>query len=199
MEINTYIQLILLIILIIISGFFSASETALMSLSKIRLRHMVESKVKNAATIDKLLNTPNKMLGAILLGNNAVNTASSAVATVLAISFFGNSGVGLATVIMTILILIVGEITPKNLAMQYPEKFALSVSPVINILSILFSPLVYILTKLTNVIIKFLGGKPDDKKPFITQEELRTIVDVSSKEGILRKPARICNKRNNKK
>ena len=69
--------------------------------------------------------------------------------------------------------------------MQYPEKFALSVSPVINILSILFSPLVYILTKLTNVIIKFLGGKPDDKKPFITQEELRTIVDVSSKEGIL--------------
>ena len=103
----------------------------------------------------------------------------------LAISFFGNGGVGLATIIMTILILIFGEITPKNLAMQYPEKFALFVAPIINILSTLFSPFVFLLSKLTNIIIKLLGGKPDDKKPFITQEELRTIVDVSSKEGIL--------------
>ena len=90
MEFSTYIQLILLVVLIIVSGFFSASETSLMSLSKIRLRHMVESKVKNASTIERMLNTPNKMLGAILLGNNAVNTAASAVATMLAISFFGN-------------------------------------------------------------------------------------------------------------
>ena len=185
MEFSTYIQLILLVVLIIVSGFFSASETSLMSLSKIRLRHMVESKVKNASTIERMLNTPNKMLGAILLGNNAVNTAASAVATMLAISFFGNGGVGLATIIMTILILIFGEITPKNLAMQYPEKFALFVAPIINILSTLFSPFVFLLSKLTNIIIKLLGGKPADKKPFITQEELRTIVDVSSKEGIL--------------
>ena len=160
MEFSTYIQLILLVVLIIVSGFFSASETSLMSLSKIRLRHMVESKVKNASTIERMLNTPNKMLGAILLGNNAVNTAASAVATMLAISFFGNGGVGLATIIMTILILIFGEITPKNLAMQYPEKFALFVAPIINILSTLFSPFVFLLSKLTNIIIKLLGGKP---------------------------------------
>lgn len=187
MEVNIYMQLILLIILIFVSGFFSASETSLMSLSKIRLRHMVESKVKNADTIEKMLNTPNKMLGAILLGNNAVNTGASAVATVLAISIFGTSGVGLATISMTVLILIFGEITPKSLAMQYPEKFALLVAPIINFLSVIFSPLLYVLTKLTNRIIKLLGGTPDDKKPFITHEELKTIVDVSSKEGILEK------------
>lgn len=187
MEISTYIQLILLIVLIFVSGFFSASETSLMSLSKIRLRHMVESKIKNASTIEKMLNTPNKMLGAILLGNNTVNTAASAVATVLAISIFGKGGVGLATVIMTIMILIFGEITPKSLAMQYPEKFALAVAPIINVLSVLFSPVVFVLTKITNIIIKMLGGTPDDKKPFITHEELKTIVDVSSKEGILEK------------
>ncbi|MGL5256985.1 MAG: hemolysin family protein [Proteocatella sp.] len=185
MDTSTYVQLALLILLILLSGFFSASETSLMSLSKIRLKHMVESNVKNARTIEKMLNTPNNMLGAILLGNNAVNIGASSVATALAISIFGNSGIGFSTLVMTLLILIFGEITPKNLAMQYTEKFALFVAPAINFLAILFSPLVRVLTKITNLFIRLLGGTPDDKKPFITQEELRTIVDVSSQEGIL--------------
>lgn len=185
MDTSTYVQLALLILLILLSGFFSASETALMSLSKIRLKHMVESDIKNAKTIEKMLNTPNNMLGAILLGNNAVNIGASSVATALAISMFGNSGIGFSTLVMTILILIFGEITPKSLAMQYTEKFALFVAPVINFLAALFSPLVHVLTKITNLFIRLLGGTPDDKKPFITQEELRTIVDVSSQEGIL--------------
>lgn len=185
MDTSTYVQLALLIVLILLSGFFSASETSLMSLSKIRLKHMVESDVKNAKIIEKLISKPNNMLGAILLGNNAVNIGASSVATALAISIFGTSGIGFSTFVMTILILIFGEITPKSLAMQYTEKFALFVSPIINILSIIFSPFVYVLTKITNLFIKLFGGKPDDKKPFITPEELRTIVDVSSQEGIL--------------
>lgn len=185
MDTSTYVQLALLIVLILLSGFFSASETSLMSLSKIRLKHMVESEVKNAKTIEKMLSTPNNMLGAILLGNNAVNIGASSVATALAISIFGNSGIGFSTFIMTILILIFGEITPKSLAMQYTEKFALFVAPIISALASIFSPLVYVLTKITNLFIRLLGGQPDDKKPFITPEELRTIVDVSSQEGIL--------------
>lgn len=185
MDASTYTQLILLVILIFLSGFFSASETALMSLSKIRLKHMVESKQKNASTIEKMLNDPNKMLGAILLGNNAVNIGATSVATALAIALFDKGGIGFSTALMTILILIFGEITPKSLAMQYTEKFALTVAPIINILSLIFSPIVSILTKITNLFIKLLGGKPNDKKPFITHEELKTIVDVSSQEGIL--------------
>ncbi|MGB5823302.1 MAG: hemolysin family protein [Proteocatella sp.] len=185
MDTRTYVQLALLTVLILLSGFFSASETALMSLSKIRLKHMVESNVKNASTIEKMLNTPNKVLGAILLGNNAVNIGASSVATVLAISIFGAGGIGFATVAMTVLILIFGEITPKSLAMQFTEQFALKVAPIINFLSIICSPIVFVLTKITNVFIRLLGGTPDDKKPFITHEELKTIVDVSRQEGIL--------------
>ena len=106
MDPNYTWQIISLVILIALSSFFSMSETALMSLSKIRLKHMVESEVKNAKTIEKMLSTPNNMLGAILLGNNAVNIGASSVATALAISIFGNSGIGFSTFIMTILILI---------------------------------------------------------------------------------------------
>ncbi len=177
----------LLLLLISFSGFFSASETALMSLSKIRLKHMLESKVKNSDKIEALLDSPDKMLGSILLGNNAVNIAATSVATALSISLFPDSagGVVYVTAIMTFIILVFGEITPKSLAVQYTEKIALFVSTPILILSKLFSPIVYILTKITALIIRLFGGSVNEKKPFITSEELKTIVDVSNKEGLL--------------
>lgn len=187
MKLNIILEFFLLGILIALSGFFSASETALMSLNKIRLKYMVESKIKNADKIEKLLETPDKMLGSILLGNNAVNIAATSVATALAFSFFpdGRKGVAYVTAIMTFLILVFGEITPKSLAVQYTEKISIFVSAPILFLSKLFSPLIYLLTKVTAVIIRFFGGDVNEKKPFITSEELRTIVDVSSQEGIL--------------
>lgn len=187
MSINTIIQLVLLFILVFLSSFFSASETSLMSLNKIRLRHMVENDVKNAKKTEQLLESPNKMLGSILLGNNAVNNGATAVATALALSLFPNKsgGVAYVTAIMTFLILIVGEITPKNLAVQYTEKIALAVAPIILFLSKIFAPIVFMLTKITNFLIKALGGEIDTHRPFITSEELKTIVDVSSQEGIL--------------
>lgn len=180
-------QLVLLVILIILSGFFSASETALMSLSKIRLRHMVESGVKNANHIDDLLSKPDKMLGSILLGNNAVNIGATSVATALAISLYpnGKGGVAFVTAIMTVLILIFGEITPKSLAVQYTEKISLFVAKPISILSKVFFPLIFFLTTLMSMVVKLFGGDINTKKPFITTEELKTIVDVSSQEGIL--------------
>lgn len=180
-----FFEPLLLIILILLSGFFSASETALLSLSKIRLKHMVKENVKNAKNIEKLLENPNKLLGTILIGNNAVNIGASALATALAIRLLPNGGVGISTVVMTIAILIFGEVTPKNLAIQNSEKVAVTISPVIHFLVKIFSPLVFVLTKITNVFLKMLGVKDQTKKPFITEEELKTLVDVSSKEGVL--------------
>lgn len=176
---------LLLIVLIFLSGFFSASETALLSLSKIRLKHMVKENIKHAKNIERLLENPNKLLGTILIGNNVVNIGGSAIATALAIKLFPNGGVGISTAVMTIVILIFGEVTPKNLAIQNSERMSIAVSPVISILVRIFSPLVFVLTKITNVFLRLLGVRDEAKKPFITEEELKTLVDVSSKEGIL--------------
>lgn len=188
MNLNILKEIILLVILIMLSGFFSASETALLSLNKIRLKYMLESNVKNANKIEKLLEKPDTLLSSILLGNNAVNIAATSVATALAISLFPddiNSGVAYVTIIMTITILLFGEITPKSLAVKYSEKISIFVSTPLTIISKIISPLIFILTKITNLILKIFGVNENFKKPFITHEELKTIVDVSSKEGIL--------------
>ena len=183
------IQIVALFILLIGSGFFSASETALMSISRIEVRHLIEQNVKGAKLLDKLLEDPNKLLGAILVGNNLVNIGASSLATVVAINLSGGVdgglGVGIATGIMTLLILIFGEITPKSMATQNAQKIALLVVRPISILVTIFGPIVKILMKITNGIIRILGGNPDATKPFITADELKTIVTVSHEEGVL--------------
>lgn len=178
-------QIILLIILLFFSGFFSAAETALLSLSKIRVRHMVEEGVKGAKLVEKLIEDPNRLLGGILIGNNIVNIGASSLATSLAYQKFGDQGVALATGLMTILVLIFGEITPKSLAKQHSEKVSLKVAKFINFVVIVFKPFVFIFTKISGVFIKLLGGDLDKTQPFITQEELKTMVDVSEEEGVL--------------
>ncbi|SHH14073.1 HlyC/CorC family transporter [Clostridium grantii] len=179
------VQLIILIVLLFLSSFFSASETALMTLSKIRIRHMVESGVKDADKVNNLLQNPSKLLATILVGNNIVNIGASSLATALAIKFFGVSGVGLSTLIMTVLVLIFGEITPKSLAAQNSEKVSLKVAGFIGFLIIIFKPIVFISTFIANKIIVLLGGKINRNQPFITEAELRTMVDVSEEEGVL--------------
>ncbi len=162
----------LLVILVCGSAFFSASETALMSISKIRLRNMVEENVKNADLILKLLENPDRLLSSILVGNNLVNNGASALTTALAIQMFhGNSGngAGIATIIITVIILIFGEITPKTIAAQKAEKVALVVVRVIAVC----------------VLVRLLGCVPGEKAPLITQAELKTIVNVSHEEGVL--------------
>lgn len=180
-------QIILLIVLIVMSGFFSMSETALMALSKIRVRHMVDEGIKGAKLVAKLTEDPNKLLGAILIGNNIVNIGASALATSLAVKFFGGSdkGVAVATMIMTVLVLIFGEITPKSIAKQKSEKVSLLVSKPIKIVVILFKPFIAIFTGISAVFIRLLGGDPKATEPFITQEELKTMVGVSEEEGVL--------------
>ncbi len=178
-------QIILLVILLIMSGFFSMSETALMALSKIRIRHMVDEGVRGAKLVEKLSEDPSRLLGAILIGNNIVNIGASALATSIAVKAIGESGVGLVTIIMTVLVLIFGEITPKSIAKQNSEKVALKVSKPINIIVKLFRPFIAIFTAISGLFIKLLGGDPKATEPFITEEELKTMVGVSEEEGVL--------------
>lgn len=176
---------ILLIMCLFLSAIFSASETALMSLSKIRVKQMVENKEKGADRINKLLSDPSKLLSAILIGNNVVNIGASALLTSLAIDLYGSTGVGIATGVMTLLILIFGEITPKSLAAQNSEKLSLKLSGFIQFVITIFTPVIFVLTRITNFLIKLMGGDVNKHQPFITQEELKAIVNVSHKEGVL--------------
>lgn len=161
------------------------SETALMSLNKIKLRHMVEEGVAGAKSVEKLIEDPNKLLGAILIGNNVVNIGASSLATVLATNIFGNSGVGIATGVITILVLIFGEITPKSIAKQKSETVALMVVKPIQFIVFIFKPFVYVFTIISSLFIRLLGGDPNKAESFITEEELKTMVDVSEEEGVL--------------
>lgn len=178
-------QLIALFVLLIFSGFFSASETALMSLSRIRLRNMVDDGVKGAELISRLVENPNKLLGSILVGNNVVNIGASALATSLAIDFFGNAGVGIATGIMTFLILVFGEVIPKSIAVQNSEKVSLKVIRIIAIIATILNPIIIVMISLTNFVVRIVSGKAPIKQPFVTEEELKTMVMVSHEEGVL--------------
>lgn len=146
---------------------------------------MVDEGVKGAKLVEKLTEDPNKLLGAILIGNNIVNIGASALATSLALKAFGESGVGIVTVIMTVLVLIFGEITPKSIAKQKSEKVALRVSKFINLTVKIFKPFIAVFTAISSVFIRLLGGNPKASEPFITEEELRTMVGVSEEEGVL--------------
>ena len=178
-------QLVILVILIALSSFFSAAETALMSLNKIRIRHLVDENIKGAKLLEKLTNAPNKLLGSILIGNNIVNIGASALASSLAMKLFGDSGVALATGVMTVLVLIFGEITPKTIAKQKSEQISLRIIKIINIVVKVLTPLVFVFTQISQVFIKLLGAEPDVNESFITQEELKTMVGVSEEEGVL--------------
>jgi len=178
-------QLVSLVVLLALSAFFSASETALMSLNKVKLRNMVEADVWGAARVQRLIGEPGKLLSAILVGNNVVNIGASALATAIAIQLFGSTGVGIATGVMTLLVLIFGEITPKTLAAAYPERIATLVSRPIAIVTYVLTPVISVLTYVTKHAIKIFGGKIDVHRPLVTEDELKTMVDMGHEEGVL--------------
>lgn len=185
MESDSIWQFILLLVLLILSALFSSSETSLLSLSKIKIRNMMKQKVKGAKLVQKLVEDPNKLLGTILVGNNIVNITASAIATSLAISYFGKKGVTIATIAMTIVVLIFGEITPKSYAAQNPEKVALKVSKVVYASTVILNPITRAINYLTGHLIRLMGGNPHAKQSLITEEELKTMINISHEEGIL--------------
>ncbi len=185
MEPGSSFMIGVLVVLLLMSAFFSASETALTSLSKIRLKNMVEDKVKNADLIEKLISNPNKLLSAILVGNNLVNIAATSILTSLTLAYAPKNGVAIATAITTVAILIFGEITPKTFAAQNSEKVSLAVAKLINVVIFILTPVIAILNVLTGFIIKILGVKKDSNLTTITEAELKTMVNVSHEEGVI--------------
>lgn len=181
------IQILILAVLLIGSGFFSASETSLMSLSKIRIRHMKEEGVKGAKLVSDLIEEPNKLLSSILVGNNIVNIAATSISTSLFMNILGDKpgAVPLATAVMTVLVLIFGEITPKTIAANNSEKVAVTVSKPIKVVIFIVKPIVWIFNIITNIIFKLLGVKNKASQPYITEEELKIMVNVSHEEGLL--------------
>lgn len=184
-------QLILLVICIIFSAFFSMSETALTSLSKIRLRTLVDENVKNAALVQRITSNPNKLLSTILIGNNIVNIGASSIATSLTISLCESlnipsaNGIGISTGLMTLIVLIFGEITPKTYAAQNSEKVSFMVIKLIAFFCYVFTPFVFVLNIVTGFFLKLLGVNASKKAPAITESELKTMVNVSHEEGVL--------------
>ena len=179
------LQIGLLVVLLMGSGFFSASETSLMSLSKIRIRYMEDEGVKGAKLVGSLIEKSSDLLSSILVGNNIVNIAATSVSTSLFINIFGDGGVAIATAVMTVLVLVFGEITPKTIAANSPEKVAVVVSKPISIIMKITKPIVWIFNLLTGIIFKIMGIDNDGVKPFITEEELKAMVNVSHEEGVL--------------
>ncbi|MFC1691082.1 hemolysin family protein [Nanoarchaeota archaeon] len=173
-------QIILLASMIILSGFFSGSELALFSLSRLRLKHLLKNNVKGAKTLEKLKKNPQRLLITILIGNNIVNVGASALATAIAIELSMNFAVGIATGVMTLLILIFGEITPKSLATTHREKISIIVAKPILILQTMLLPIVILFEIFTNLMTRASGKK---EKPLVTEEELKTYVSIGSEIG----------------
>ena len=182
---DAVIQLLILFILLALSAFFSSSETALVTVNKIRMRNMAEGGNKQAETVIKTVENQGKMLSAILIGNNVVNLSASSLATVMASSLFGNKAVGIATGILTLLILVFGEITPKTMATYSAEKISLKVAGYIYFLMTVLTPVIFLVNLLSGVVLKLCGVDTKEKRESITEDELRTIVEVSHEEGVL--------------
>lgn len=182
---DAVIQLLILFILLALSAFFSSSETALVTVNKIRMRNMAEGGNKQAETVIKTVENQGKMLSAILIGNNVVNLSASSLATVMASSLFGNKAVGIATGILTLLILVFGEITPTTMATYSAEKISLKVAGYIYFLMTVLTPVIFLVNLLSGVVLKLCGVDTKEKRESITEDELRTIVEVSHEEGVL--------------
>lgn len=185
MEIGDIVSCIILVVLLLLSAFFSSAETALTTVNKIRMRTLAEDGNVRAKRVLKITDDSGKMLSAILIGNNIVNLSASSLATTLAIRFFGSIGAGIATGVLTLLILIFGEITPKTKATLNADQMALSYSLIIELLMKVLTPFIFVINKMAMGVLFLLGVDPRKSKDAMTEEELRTIVDVSQESGVI--------------
>lgn len=183
METSDVAQLIIIIVLIFLSGFFSSAETAFSTLNRVRMRNLEEEGSKKAARVNKILENYSKMLSAILIGNNIVNLTASSLTTAFVIGVCGNAYIGLGTGILTIVVLLGGEIIPKTWANLNSEKLALAYSSVIYALMKVMTPVIFIVDLLSKGILKLLHVDPNKKMDTITESELKTYVDVSHEDG----------------
>ncbi|MEE3355141.1 MAG: hemolysin family protein [Candidatus Weimeria sp.] len=182
---DIFIQTVTLLFLLGLSAFFSSAETALTTVSNIRLRTMAEGGNKKAARVLKVTDDTPKMLSAILIGNNVVNISASSLATILAIRLFGSYGAGIATGVMTLLVLLFGEITPKYIAARQSIKVSLRCSGVIYTLMVVLTPVIWVVNHLVSGILRILRADRIEDTSSMTEEEFRTIIDVGSESGAI--------------
>ncbi len=175
-------QIIILLVLLVFSSFFSGVETALMSVHAAKVRAAIRQGKRGAEALTRIKKNPHKLIITILIGNNLVNIFAASLATVLFTNLFGSSGVGIATGVMTFMILVFGEITPKTFAVQNAERISLLVARPIEVLSIILTPLVKIFEGISKLMSKILGSKEEKE---LSEEELKTIVTMGRDEGIL--------------
>lgn len=178
-------QLVALIILVALSAFFSSAETSFVTVSQIKMRSLAEAGNRSAQRVLKITSDSAKMLSAILIGNNLVNISASSLATTLTLSLWGNAAVSITTGVLTLVVLIFGEIAPKTFATAYAEKIALIYSGPIRFLMIVLTPVIFVINFIAKGVLRIIGFNPNKHKATITEDELRTMVDVSREEGVL--------------
>ncbi len=179
------LYILALVALLACSMFFSAAESAFLSASRLHLRYLSEKKHPAARRVMGILRHRDVFLNAILVGNNVVNIAASALITALALRFFGDAGVALATAFATVVILLFGEILPKSVALHWPEKLALKMSLPVRILIVLSVPVVFLFTLLTRALGRALGGGDSASGQAVTEDDLKTLIDVGEEEGVI--------------
>ena len=165
--------------LLCLSAFFSSAETGMMALNRFKLKHLVKQRNKSAIRANKLLQRPDRLLGIILIGNNFVNILAAALTTILCLRLFGDSGVLIGSIILTMIVLIFAEVTPKTFAANYSEKVALPSSLILKFLQKLLYPLVWIVNFFSNSILKLLGVKEKESEEDLSPEELKSILENS--------------------
>lgn len=190
MDSSDAIQFLALIILICLSAFFSSAETSMTTVNKIRIQSLAEQGDKRAKILLTVIEDSGKLLSTILIGNNIVNISASSLATTLTMRLFGNAAVSISTGIITLLVLIFGEITPKTMASLYAEKMALSYARIIHFLMFLLTPVIFLVNKLAKGVLTLLRIDDSVKGNTITEHELRTLVNVGHEEGVIEKEER---------
>lgn len=180
MDSHSIILIVAIIVLIGLSAFFSATETAFMSLNRAKVKNLAQMGDKKAKRVLRLSDDPDRLLSTVLIGNNIVNIASASLATILFVKFFQGNGATVSTVVMTVLVLLFGEVTPKGIAKEMPEKFAMGVVNVIAFLAAVFTPFSFLLVQLKSAISKLFNVSAEQG---ITEEELLTIVDEAEQDG----------------
>lgn len=185
MDPSTIMQLVVLIILLSLSAFFSSSETALTTVNKIKLKTLADEGNRSAKKVLKVTDNPGKLLSTILIGNNIVNISASAIATTFTTNVFGNKYIGISTGIITLLVLVFGEITPKTIAASYSVRLALMVVHPIKFLMVVLTPIVWLLDVITGGIFKLLHIDTSVNNNVMTESELRAVVDVSHEDGVI--------------
>lgn len=185
MDTSDGIQLVVLVILLMLSAFFSSAETALTCTNKVKMKSLADEGSKNAKRVLEILESPGKMLSTILIGNNLVNISTTSMATALTIKLFGNAFVGAVTALITILVLLFGEIVPKTAASINSEKLALAYSPIIKALMWLLTPVIFIIDKLSAFILKLMHINANGSYNPMTESELKTYVEVSHEDGAI--------------